>query len=1003
MPTNLPVPSRGALRTLRNLALGTSCTVAFTAGLLTEDRRRRIHAAREVHDNAKKLKSSRKYHSAGTVPLETFEDQILRYRDESLWLAHDGSKNTRSTPLGQAGPSGGSEPLESSDSSTLLIPLPISKHGIRPNPFHEPLIPSSLMQPLATSPFKKSLTAPKQKSYNRQQKLAIDVMKLLEDPADVEAAALRFFDTFEEGLLVDESGLLELLVDVALKLSDALKAQEDWEASRKVFEVVSPYGPMEEEQFYKFCPEPIIEQLVSRTSPDQSPLDEATLRKASSIYLMKFKEKPKTMSLRMQNLGDKLCRETCRAGLFDLTLELYNRLQSCVGSGPPRGVHHLITASHGRGNRKDHIRMFRYFRQFYTQTDPDQVQFFDIGNLVLDSVIKTGKEEKAEEVLFIAGRMAEEKGLKMSSTWLLKIIGDDFRNHKDLFRTKALFERLAPLFRFIQHPQAVYGAIIQYCVEAQDEASGRLYYDQMRELYKPSPDDIRIYGHFALAKAMRSDWDGVIEDLGKMKKLSPDKHAEFSASFTPILKCFVKTHPVGESEEFLRVCLDQFHLRLTTFIMNIMVDGYAREKEIDSIARWLDYTSSYGFITNAVTFNTILRRCFDVWKFDFWEVYELYISVWKLDNATAHSFNKDTVPILRELALLRSPNEEETMRRLKKLKLFDRSVRTGDSHSIYRSMAMTLEKGNPEQALKIYERARAQRVALGPAHLNVAVKASLRLNGGEITESTLLIRDAHMTGCDILPSITAIFVQQMKDMIEDPDMETSHVSELARNTMSVFEDCGIKIPVEVVTHTASFLERRHQFREAIDLWNSMSHRLGLQTSSFDLCTLTVLLKAYIGLYDANGVLWVIKMLSTNKLVPDTRFRLVLKNTRREMIRLLESTQASDKMHRFFDTILDAMERVDLMRADWLADKKNVCDKTIMIMQNAIEVQARRTDVHPGPSQRLDTENQVKKDSLTRSDDPNCNEVETWEDSEDEFDHERHMVLPSRSLIGVAAG
>jgi len=149
--------------------------------------------------------------------------------------------------------------------------------------------------------------------------------------------------------------------------------------------------------------------------------------------------------------------------------------------------------------------------------------------------------------------------------------------------------------------------------------------------------------------------------------------------------------------------------------------------------------------------------------------------------------------------------------------------------------------------------------------------------------------------------------------------------------------------------------------------------------------------------------WVIKMLSTNKLVPDTRFRLVLKNTRREMIRLLESTQASDKMYRFFDTILDAMERVDLMRADWMADKKNVCDKTIMIMQNAIEVQARRADVHPGPSQRRDTENQVKKDSLTRSDDPNCNEVETWEDSEDEFDHERHMVPPSRSLVGVAAG
>jgi hypothetical protein len=260
-----------------------------------------------------------------------------------------------------------------------------------------------------------------------------------------------------------------------------------------------------------------------------------------------------------------------------------------------------------------------------------------------------------------------------------------------------------------------------------------------------------------------------------------------------------------------------------------------------------------------------------------------------------------------------------------------------------------------------------------------------------------------MTGCDILQSISAVFVQQMKNLNEDPDMETSHVGELARNTMSAFEDCGIGIPVEVVTHTASFLERRGQFREAIDLWNSMSRRLGLQTSSFDLATLTVLLKAYIGLHDANGVLWVVKMLSMNKLIPDTRFRLLLKNTRRETAHLLESTQASDRMRRFFDTILDTMQRVDLLRADWIVDKKTVRDKTIMIMQDAIDAQARSANVRPALFKSLDTGNQAEEDDLARSEDPNDSEIETWVDSEEEFDHEVHIVPSPRSLVGVAAG
>ncbi|KAA8575960.1 hypothetical protein EYC84_006125 [Monilinia fructicola] len=94
MPSALPVPSKGALRALRNIALGTSCTVAFTAGMLTEDRRRRIRSAKLVHDNAKKLKSSKQYHESSAHLAETFEEQVLRFKDDGFWQAGNSASSS---------------------------------------------------------------------------------------------------------------------------------------------------------------------------------------------------------------------------------------------------------------------------------------------------------------------------------------------------------------------------------------------------------------------------------------------------------------------------------------------------------------------------------------------------------------------------------------------------------------------------------------------------------------------------------------------------------------------------------------------------------------------------------------------------------------------------------------------------------------------------------------------------------------------------------------------
>lgn len=84
MPANLPVPSKGALRTLRHLALGTTCTLALSAGLLTEDRRRRIHIARVVHKNSRKIKEAKNYHGLATDLQDVANDPAIVLKRDSM-------------------------------------------------------------------------------------------------------------------------------------------------------------------------------------------------------------------------------------------------------------------------------------------------------------------------------------------------------------------------------------------------------------------------------------------------------------------------------------------------------------------------------------------------------------------------------------------------------------------------------------------------------------------------------------------------------------------------------------------------------------------------------------------------------------------------------------------------------------------------------------------------------------------------------------------------------
>ena len=1007
MPTTLPVPSKGALRALRNLALGTSCTLTLSAGLLTEDRRRRIRAAREVHDNAKKLKSSRKYHSSGTKVIETFEDQLLRYREDAFWLPSNVLKSTppKATTWKGTNNGGAAHNLPPSH-PPMPTPLRISRHKSRPQTDISPLKPSPL-------PFLKIKTSqhalgntrpgpPKQQVHDRQEKLATDVTKLLQDPDSIEEAASRFFEAFEEGMSIDGVGILQRLLEAAIQLANACEAQSKFESSEKVFDIILGSGKLHEEHFHLFHPEAIIRRLLDRPSSDRRSLDQNSLRKASAIFLTKFKEKPKRMSKRWFSLGERLCTETCQSGMYNLTLDLYCHLQSGPENGTIEAVSPLIIAAHMKGH---HTKVFRDFHKFYLQTTPDQQEFYDTGGPVIESILKTGRIDRAEQTLIAACGMAEKNRISASTTWFIKVLGHVWRTHRDLEQTKSLFGRLEPFLHVAKHPQAFYGAMIQFCIEANDEPLAQRYYDTMRRSYPSIPGDVRIYGHFAFAKAKRNDWLGVKDDFLKMKRANFGSRyiEELASSFPPILRLYGQRHTISETEEFIGYFMHEIGIKITKYLTRVMVEAYAKAKEIDSLTRWIDYSAAAGCPFDSVTFNTILKQFGQSWDFPYEEIYSLYRAVSWLDPIHSRFIDEDTVPTLRRLAMLGSPPQEVLLRRLKVLKKLDRTPGNAlDSNAILRAMTVTMAKDNPIATLKIYERAQKHRVLLYPKHLHLAVRASLQLHPNTTEETFRHIQDAQAVGVDVSNAIGIIIIHQMRAIYEEGNKDSRLVTELTQRTVTTFEKAGLKVSPIMVTHAVSVLEKQGYNRLCVDVWNSLSHRLNFEPSSFDLVTLTVLLKAYIGLRDHVGIQWVVKTLLANKLCPDPQFRLYLKNARRETTDLLRSGEYSENMLQFLDALVEAIEATRLLREGAAEERRDVMFKTIQIIEKAIVEDAARQG--RGSSDSLEAfEKSTEIILKTLSQTSSIDALEPRIAANDEGGH-HEMDLPSpQILIEVGAG
>ena len=984
MSYTAPIPSKNALRALRNIALGTSCTVAFGAGLLTtEDRRKRIKLATQIRDNAREIKSIKSYHAAATAVSDKVDDYggILQLRPAS-----DNSHGLRQPGSGQ---------------QQLNSPRPKSRakrkaHLQELRTPHEQVV---WVAPVWSTPAQRETYPTEQLAVTspdaRSNRLAFDVVRLIGDGTDaarIDAATLRLLEAFKE----DSPTLKPRLKDAAAQLAVACGQHSKYSSMQKVLEGTLRRGRLTRREFERFRPEQVIAWLLEpdlAISDDVNKSPENRLKEAASIFLIqledsefedteledtdceetqfdetkfdetkfdetkfdetkfdetkfdetkfdetKFDERDtQHTSTQLHAVGQRLCEKTCAQKLFQLTEKVYWRLSSTRGVTSD-SVHQLIVAAYGL---KKYTDVVRYFRKFY-QYAGDQSELIRVVEMALDCTAHNADIHLAEVVYKRAAMLAKRAGLMVPSSWLLKVLGSHWRSKKDIAETRKLFDHLEQYICYTRVPEAAYAAIIQFCIEADQEATAEVYLATFQDTYSTRGLGVRICGHFALAKAKRGDWTGVHDALRKITKTrapTAKQKADYSAVFMPIFKLYAETHSLSETESFFRIFVGQYGMPITYYMSTYMVDLYGRHKELGALVRWVRYILSISpRLVDAEVFNIMLKNCRKQWRFSFQQLLQLLWAVKKLGGVRALGLTNDaTFDVLMRVAIRDAKGNPDKLARSVSYELFHRArPYLSDNKSLQLTMAEAIARGRSPLALKILDRAESKKgFVLDSEILITAVKASVHVYGHDLGPTLGWLRRTQDKKTLELALGQILYQQLVREEHERWGLNPTHdnlVLDKIHQTIQKLQDTGYEIPDAVVRKVADVLNQSGAYRHALDFWKAqvdMRPALMIDNSGLDIC-----FNAYMGLKDGQGLLWVSSMLLKYDVVPENYWYRKLKT-------VIWEAHDAPNLQDFFNAACSTIEVVQAQRHRGATGRKDASVSTFQVMQEAISEHRRR--------------------------------------------------------------
>lgn len=874
MTTPVPVPSKAAIRALRGLVFGTTCSLA----LVLETRRRRISTVQTVIHNGQIIKSHERYRAdAANATIRALEEEMLMHDSRPNYYADDGHCHSKSPSVlpweaPESFSNGNSAPgdLNIRETNNDYERTKIStdrrdepQETIRAKPLQTTYAESTNQWDLFANHTrtKEQLKKPLSRVYPRPLKALGSNVSQSIPPSTVASRIHSLCETGSKTDLEQASNILDValalpkaelephlqeILESAAKLSRALQDVGSLPSAVKLIRAVHRMHkvnglPFDEVFYWSYRPLPLVEFCMAEENP-QCDL-------ATELFAPKFLKKPEPtdseVTLDILKSGEGLFTKLLARKSLRRMDKVLKRLKcySCIPGGHKfelRILRQLVESG-------ENVRAIEFFLTQASAVDCSrhyQSCYVEIGEMIFNCVSKLGGY-KALSVLERLVQLRPQAG-HLPVKWATQLLYLEWRAHGQLENLLEGFENLEE-GRFqdnVRYPEAPYRVMIQIMLEAGDESGARHFFETKLVAKVPSAKtDSRINLLFAVARARAGEFATMHTMLEQISKSPWPDSADCAACLVPILQAFSEKHTMKQTEEFLRGLLNSFQISPSDYMMTFMAKLYGAVRDVKSLVGWIRFCLQSGLKLGPHYSNELLRNCHINWKFHFMELRKVYRLLQQLgpdsvDQVTANIMSKAA---LASTAVHRKGRISFAVPARQKP---ESRLAIPDRYTVAIEMEKSIGNSRPLKAVNLYRSATKMGMSHCPKCLRLFVVASLDHYGEDNIASTLdyLRRTQEATDVDTKGAFSDLLAWQIKRI--DRTQGYEHVERRLRDMLQKMRAAKLAFGGSVLNSAAKLYADAGNHQGAIGLALMAAEEDG-QVPGYCITNFTILLDAYI--------------------------------------------------------------------------------------------------------------------------------------------------------------
>lgn len=977
----LRVPKKAALTALRGLIAGTSCTLL----LVTEDRRRRINQARSAIENAEKLCVVKQYHATRSAlhqehgrlsALDSLEEELssVAFR-ESKWSDYKSWTSSLSDDPGDEW----EEPAPTTsqgEQTSRPRRSPRSYPGPDVNIFSRITKSTASAQPIPAHSQVNTQTGPLPNLGVDENVRRMREAVVLGDAQSLEAAVGILKKT------VQRSGLTNLdktmLVEAAAPLCQKCQEAGMLDHSEEILYCTVQLGPMSGAQYYAFNPQLLVESATTaateatitksetlETKDEDRSAAKQKLSRALTLFMPRFKDKTSISprSHDWQQNAEKLMQLAFDLDMGDRAADVFWRIQFYGGDADALVTRRFMACLSEKKDFNRVVNTFSLTRHKLSQASSET--WYSIGNLVTDAVEAAAKQKPAKVLLHLLQNCPTDRHVR--TTWATQLLYCHWKRGRDFEATTALFDEFENMhsgrlgLSLVRFPDGVLRVMLQIAVEAEQWQAVDDILARLQQIKPSSCKDARILGLLALAKAKVGDWNGVLADFKKMEVKD-----RIDDVFVPVLKEFIKTHTISETEEFMKAYITDLKVPVCRYMVNVVANQYGAIRNVELFVNWLDYCSLAGFEVDAAFSNAILVNCKRRWDFSFEELRIIYRKLKLLSRNFVDTLTENTMVVAAMRA--RHHTRSAFRRNITLLGIKSRGVSSvtisSSSQDVRIEMREAMALRQYRTVCGIYKTGLARGIALDGGHVQLAVKAALKIDRGNPQTAYDIITAAKARGVDVSTAIGPVFFSLLRQVSRGERSNKNDFLRQVQSLISRFESSGLSLPPAAFTRAAHVCLGARHFQGAVSLAMSGLERKGV-SYPWDGPTFSLFLLAFTHMADLKGMKWAIAGAWQE---PFFHKKTVLRALKDSRGLLAKSIQTND-VRKAVDVLDKALDMVLRVRYALAKERKDLEKDTMEIMrQAALEAEQRaRSDHDPegGDSGGVDPEFARRRDELLR--------------------------------------